>query len=258
MVIEVEAGNSMIGIRSVIGHIKFGITTTIIVGLVTLNVTTLTNDRVHDLGFQALKYLATMTLGEVLQAHLFSSSPTVRKTLEIDKAIQRLQIERNALKGENLKLSKANQELAAKVIKRTQVASEVLPSMRARASRVAVRNATSIVGGAIPYIGIGITIGVTAADLHDMCEQDKEISALLVSNELVSTGDQAVCNLKLPTKQEIVDQLNSSWQVAYINAVKVTNQSGRYIDSINPPRVVWEDLKSTVCPILTYKLGVCD
>lgn len=247
-----------IRISKVIRYFKRILIGSTILCLIALNVATVVNEGVHKFSYQALKGLTALTLGEVIQSRLFSGSPTARKNLEIARATKALQDEKNALKNENFKLVKSNQDLNLKLSKRSQVASRVLPSMRARASRVALRNATSVVGEAIPYIGIAVMLGVTAADLYDMCEQDKEISALLASNELVIKEQYPVCGMKLPSQQQVVAQLKSGWEEAYMNGVRSVNQSGRYIESLKPPQVVWADLKSSVCPILSYNLAICD
>lgn len=256
--------SDMVGLiaGSVIRYLKGIVITLTILGLIVLNVATLVNEQVHTVGYQALKSFVGLAIGEAAQSRLFSSSLTTKRNLEITKATQMLQVESHALKRENLKLSKSNQELTTKIAKRTQLVSKLMPSMRARASRVAVRNVNSVVGRGIPYIGIAVTIavtiGVTAADLHDMCEQDKEISALLASHELTMAQQYTVCGLKVPTKRQVVDRIKSGWQASYVEAVSSVNQSGLYLDSLKPPTVGWGDVKSTICPVLTYKLEICD
>ena len=90
-----------------------------------------------------------------------------------------------------------------------------------RTARTATRNASSVVAEAIPYVGIGAMLAVTAYDLKDSCDTIKDLHALDVAidpTKKFSAEDAHVCGLSVPTKDEVWQQVKSSSEEAWVGA----------------------------------------
>jgi len=85
--------------------------------------------------------------------------------------------------------------------------------VRNRIARAATRNVSSLVGEAIPFLGVGITIGVVALDMRDYCKNMKdmdELATAVAPANLVDPTTEKVCGLEIPTKEEVWQQVKSS------------------------------------------------
>jgi hypothetical protein len=74
-----------------------------------------------------------------------------------------------------------------------------------RTARNVTTNVSSIVGEAIPYVGIATVIAITALDVKDGCDTVRDINEMSKSLEIESIDDteNSVCGMKVPTAEEI-------------------------------------------------------
>ena len=74
-----------------------------------------------------------------------------------------------------------------------------------RTARNVTTNVSSIVGEAIPYVGIATVIAITALDVKDGCDTVRDINEISKSLEIESIDDTeiSVCSMKVPTVDEI-------------------------------------------------------
>ena len=99
-------------------------------------------------------------------------------------------------------------------IKQRKTSAAVRKTTRRVAHRVAkatARSTSSIAAESIPYLGIGVIVGVTALELHDACETMKDLHALDVAfNPEAANDANEVCGQAVPTKGEIIDSVMES------------------------------------------------
>ena len=90
-----------------------------------------------------------------------------------------------------------------------------------RTVAAAARNSSSIVAQSIPYLGIAVVLGITAYDLKDSCDTTRDLHALDVAidpSKEFGADETAVCGLRVPTKDEVWEDVKSgsfdAWQDA--------------------------------------------
>ena len=81
-----------------------------------------------------------------------------------------------------------------------------------RTARNVTTNVSSIVGEAIPYVGIATVIAITALDVKDGCDTVRDINEMSKSLEIESIDDteNSVCGIKVPTASRISDSIASN------------------------------------------------
>lgn len=90
-----------------------------------------------------------------------------------------------------------------------------------RTARGAARNVSSVFAEALPVIGIGAVVGVTAWELKDGCETKKDLHELeLAVNPAAGQTIEAttVCGLEVPSKEEVWTTAKSSPGKAWASA----------------------------------------
>ena len=169
--------------------LKFSTSSLLIIALVAalaLNVATLTVSSVFNLMSSAIEFIAAKTLGEAV---------TIRT--------------KHKAEVRNLKTQISDFE-----IKQRKTSAAVRNTTRRVAHRVAkatARSTSSIAAESIPYLGIGVIVGVTALELHDACETMKDLHALDVAfNPEAANDANEVCGQAVPTKGEIIDSVMES------------------------------------------------
>ncbi|MBK9246104.1 MAG: hypothetical protein IPM30_14920 [Burkholderiales bacterium] len=116
----------------------------------------------------------------------------------------RVRQELDGVKGE-LDGVKARRALDAKSAK------EAAGRVQKRLVAGVARNTAAIPAEAIPYVGIGVNLSVTALDIYDACQTMGEINSLLTMlGQGVENSD--FCGQKLPTKEEVVAGIKDEWR----------------------------------------------
>lgn len=82
-----------------------------------------------------------------------------------------------------------------------------------RTARTTAKSIASIPLEAIPYIGVATILGMTAYEIKSACDNKKDMDNLynelgFLNDEETSTFDD-VCNLKTPSKEDILSKLPS-------------------------------------------------
>lgn len=196
---------------------KLKIKTTVIVGivlaLVSLNIAIVTNEKVHDTSYSAVKAILASVLPEEVLSRLLSKSPTAKKQSDIRMATKTLAHEKavlsaskQALEKKHLDLEKSHRQIETKHSELKRVTGKRIAATqnftKRLASRVATgasRAAATAIPKSTPYVGTAIVVAITAYDLYDACETMKEISELKRELGLESEDPTKVCGLKPPS-----------------------------------------------------------
>lgn len=136
-----------------------------------------------------------------------------------------------------------------KVLLKTAV-DETAEKIGKRSLKSATRNVSSMPGEAIPWLGTAVIVGVTALELYDLCETMKDMTDLKRAFDPTFTSSEEeleVCALKVPPKEEIIEAVKSSPELAWEKAKDVT-PTLEELRSIKMPEInlegVWEDTTS--------------
>lgn len=72
--------------------------------------------------------------------------------------------------------------------------------MATRTIKGATRNIASLPGEAIPILGTSVIVGVTLWDIHDFCQNMKDLNELNDIFEHQRADQNTVCGMEVPTK----------------------------------------------------------
>lgn len=203
------------------------------------------------------------TLGLAADTHDLSSA--VRAVIDERQALQGkysdlttrhndLSTRYSTLSREHGELRKAKMDYEARVKNATH---KLTGNLSSRLVNTAARQVTSTSGKAIPIIGIGFVAAFTALDVYDACEMIKELNEMNVDLGIPTdtNNNDKVCGLKVPTQDEIRNQLNSNWEVAYTSAANAANQAGKSF-SMTPPTISAQQFTKQTCSIFN-RLWFC-
>ena len=208
----------------------------VLLGLVMINLLTLTDNSVHAKAYGFLESIARATVGVgVLQnsptevarravegtrelrsqnEHLVSRNQDLlsenervvlqkknlaHRTLILVDAVNTLIAHTSALQAEMIKVTVRAQWYEKRHEEMRGVAHDILKRTTARLSRGTVRSASTLSGKALPVVGAAVAIGATGLDLIDTCKMMKDMNHLAKSMELpVEEGLSSVCGVALP------------------------------------------------------------
>lgn len=206
------------------------------IGLGAVNVLTLTSDAFHAKAYNVLKAVLSNGIIDSAGKAMFSGSflahsPTNVRATEIGNATKVLEAEKAALVSanrvlldKNERLTIAHNALAEKHRTATLTAKKVSDRVATRSVKNAFRNAGSLAGEAIPYVGVGIMYAVTALDIQDACANLRDVNEMNSAMELPLTDHTTVCGLTMPSKEDVVAQVKSNWQDGYHKAASLINR----------------------------------
>jgi len=269
--------------------IKLGLMAFFLVGLVATNIATLVSDSFHDLMYTGLRK-ALLIGGEVFADKMLKNSPKARLSKKIGVETNRLDSENKLLESSNKKLkseldagnvekkslNSKNQKLAAAIddvtrrhqkltvdfggLSRKQdnhakAAKSVAASVNHRLAQGVARNTAAISAEAVPYVGIGVNLLVTSADIYDACATMKDINILL---QMMGQGEKKpdYCGTKLPTTQQVLANVKSQWRSSMES---VTREAKSIPTSVVIPEVRLPTAKeavSAICPSV-HLPGLC-
>ena len=172
--------------------IKRFIYVSVIVGLISSNVMSITNAGFHD-------FLSGLLSKVPITNFMSQSKARHVKTLS----------------KENKQLKKQNSDFKRKVnFQKTKLAKaqKITRNVAIRTAKNVSVNVSSILGESVPYLGIGIILAVTASDVYNGCETIKDTNELLNLMDFDSVKDEEhkVCGITVPTYQSVEDSLNVS------------------------------------------------
>lgn len=202
-------------------------------GLASLNVLTLVSDKVHSAGYDAMKAMLVMAVPEAAASRLLSNSPTAKRQHDVAVAIQKLSQEKSVLVASSQALQ-ARQAMLAKSLQETQASHNALKrtsELKAAAvlktsNRIAVRslvnatrNVSSVFAEAIPILGTGIMLAVTAWDVRDACATLKDINELNSVFDHPPEDQTKVCGMNVPTAEQVATQVKTNAKAVYQAAI---------------------------------------
>ena len=246
-----------------LARIKITILILIIVGLLISNVLSLIDDAFHSAAYG----LVGGILGSALvmkAADLLKNSPTIKRRTDVQRMTAKVMAEKQALQvakvgaearhaalmkshqaieAEKAVVTKARDELQQKAAQRTVATKAFAAKVSARTVKNASRNLSGMAGEAIPYIGVGVLVGITTLEIMDACDTLKDVNELKAAFDLGKEDESKVCGMKVPSKDEVLASVKANWQAAYKTAVDSINQAGKSIMSIKPPSLSWWQIR---------------
>lgn len=193
-------------------------------GLVAFNVLTLVSAKIHDASYNALKGILYSAVGEATFSSLLRSSPTVVRRRETEIATNALLQEKSILLASNKLLLLKNNVLEVSLKDSSTRNTELARTSEIRAASVqkfskqlasrtlvnATRNLSSIPAEAVPIVGVGVVLAVTAWDIYDACMTLKELNQLNTVFGHQQEDSTKVCGMKPPSMKEVMDRLKSN------------------------------------------------
>lgn len=161
-----------------------------VVGLLGLNIATLTNDRVHEAGYSMLERVLGIALSAAALGDFLANSPS--------KKHQALSNEHADLQGKHKKLAVDHEGLKAQSLKRAQVARAASTRIGSKVVAVGARGVATFLPRIVPVFGAAVSAGVLALDIIDLCDTMKALDVLDVEFGQPSTGSGKVCGLTVP------------------------------------------------------------
>ena len=148
----------------------------VILGLGTLNVLTIVNDKAHTTGFNFLKSVLTPLVTEANLSRMLSHSPTQKY-----KAIE-----------------SRNIELKRFAAMRSDTVKRVSTRIGRRSVANAAKNFYSLAEEVIPVVGVAVIMGLTVSDIYDDCQTLKDLKGLSNAFGLENEDETTVCGMKVP------------------------------------------------------------
>jgi DNA-binding protein H-NS len=180
----------------------------VVVALLATNILSITSSPFHE----ALHKL----LSHIPYEELLNNSPT-KKQRQI---------------AENQKLLKQNQELISKsstqrerLVKTRHVSQRIVK----RTAKNVATNVTSVAGEAVPYLGVGLVVTVTAADVIDGCDTVLDVNEMLriLEVEPIDDHESDVCGIKVPSVDEVLTNIKQDIGGTIYHAKEGTTESAR-------------------------------
>ncbi|SET69622.1 hypothetical protein SAMN05216326_1695 [Nitrosomonas marina] len=205
-----------------------------ILGLVTMNIATLISDNFHTAAFAALGTALGYTVGSKLTDKMLSRSPTVNRNTDVASATRDLSRKNSELSRQNRTLKEQSAGLKKRINRKSAQIKQFSKKAAARSTLAATRNLSSLSGEAIPVLGIAVIAGVTAWNVHDSCQMLKDLNELNAEFELHQHLEEKreVCGIKVPTKEEILAEMQENWIIAYEGARDAVNHAADEIPEI--------------------------
>lgn len=172
--------------------VKRFIYVSVIIGLISTNVMSITNAGFHD-----------------FLSGLFSNVP-ISNFMSQSKAnqVKTLSKENKQLKKQNSNFKKKEKIQRIKLAK----AHRITRNVAIRTAKNVTLNVTSIVGESVPFLGVGLIVAVTAMDVYNGCETIKDTNELLnlMGFDGVTDEENTVCGINVPTFQSVEESLKFS------------------------------------------------
>ena len=144
-------------------------------GLVVLNILTLTSATIHNALYKALNMLPVSSL--------MADSPTNRH-------------------AKKLKLTKQKQLANKKIVK------SLSKRITARTIKNTTRNIAAVPFEAVPYFGVASMLALTIGDVKDACETMKDMDAMTKAFEIHDEVDETkVCGQTVPGKDVVMSKI---------------------------------------------------
>ncbi len=181
---------------------------------------------------------------------------TKLKKTELDLDGERARVKQTSLDldGERVKVKQTSldlQNVKAKQLIDAKEAKLVAGRVGERLAKGVARSVGSVPAESVPYLGVGVILSMTALDLYDACQTMKEFNELLLKLGQGVESQEAVCGMKLPTKQEVVANLGATWRKSYEDARAAAADAKAQVQIPQLQLPTWSEIRSVACPIST-------
>jgi len=187
-------------------------------GLISANITTLISDSLHTAAFNTLKSFLGYALADTALTKILGQSPTVKRNYDVAVKTKELVDKNTRLARNNSELMEKHTKLKKESDKKIKTVQKVSKRIATRSVASATRNIVSLPGRAIPISGASLIVGVTVWDIHDLCQNMKDINQLNSAFGHALEDQDQICGMKVPTKEEVLADVKENWQEAYDNA----------------------------------------
>ena len=180
--------------------------------------------------------VATKKLSEEKETLVASNKTLEAKQVSLVKSNDMLVASSKALEARQVSLEKSFKEVEAAngALKRSSEirAAAVMKTSKQLAVRSvanATRNVSLVFAEAIPFIGTGIMLAVTALDVYDACDTLKDINELNRVFDHQQEDQTKVCGMKVPTIAQVLAQTRANAKAVYQSAVDALKKEGAHI-----------------------------
>lgn len=252
-VVQAQGGG---GFRAVSWLKRWGVWI-VFLGLVASNVASLLNSTVHEYLYEKLRSSIGL-FGDQAAESLMAASVKGVLAHKHQKEMAELRSKHQMQFDKNLKLMRQVNNLETRNgalmtgrksdAKHTKAMAETVKS---RLARGVARNQAAIPAEAVPYIGIGVSLTVTAWDIYDACQTMKDFNALLArlgEDEMASE----FCDIRLPTTKEVLGSVSNQWRqsLQYIAADARDAPASVKSLSLEVRAPSTKEVAGSVCPVV--------
>ena len=99
-----------------------------------------------------------------------------------------------------------------------QAVGSTTSGVKRRAAKTAAKSISAMAFEATPLIGTAVIVGVTMAELRDLCETAKDMDALnraLNPDETTDADQTSVCSIAVPTKEELREKVSKQSEESF-------------------------------------------
>ncbi|PZQ99704.1 MAG: hypothetical protein DI533_03350 [Cereibacter sphaeroides] len=228
-----------------LGVLRRSFVVVLLVGLIALNIASLTIPAVAQAMSAAITAVtkAPTVYSKLSQKAIASNKLLLKATGEMSSATGKLTKKEAALAkvtAEAVVLRGQLNSANGKLGKMQTKVSSVTKRVRERVARDASRNLGSIYGEALPYVGVGVIVGVTVWELSDACGTMNDMVTLekeTLGREDSSEDAQKVCGYKVPTRAEVWAAIKSSPQMVWESLPELPDLPA--LTEVSFPEVDW-------------------
>jgi hypothetical protein len=218
-----------------------------LIGLLASNVASLVSASAHDWMHNALWRVLSIG-GQAVADRALANSPKVKldqtvkaKTADLDA--------KNRLQAKELEdVHVKNRKLAQELSEHGKQAKLIVQTVNARLLNGLKRGVAALPGEAVPYIGVGVSVGVIALDVYDACQTSKDFNQLLA---LMGQTQQPIsnCHVLIPTVDQVLTNAQTEWRTSYARVRDEAKQmSLTPIPEIRTPTMA--DVSKVTCPVV--------
>jgi len=194
----------------------------LMIGFMALNVATLATSFAFDLVSGALETVFDATT--IRKRHKVQTESLAQENLRLKKTISEQDVRarelRRNIQGRDSRIRALEAEKANRLVEyrgQKRLAKNAVEDTATRISRrvafATARNAASVFGEALPFIGVAVIVGATAWEINDACEMLKDVHELEVaffSDKALNEDATVVCATEVPPIDEIWSAIANS------------------------------------------------
>ncbi len=199
-------------------RIKTALLLASLLGLLSANIATVVSDSLHTAAFNTLKSVLGLAFADTALTKILSQSPTVKRKDDVAVKTKELTDKNTRLIRNNTELEEKHAKLKTESARKAEAVQKTSKRVTKRSVVGATRNIASLPAETIPILGTSIIVGVTLWDIHDLCQNMKDLNELNDVFEHQLEDQDAVCGMEVPTKEQIMVDARENWQEAYKDA----------------------------------------